>query len=176
MRLAPVLAAIATVWMQPAQAADFTLFAVSGTVPVTRTISALACPPGEFCPDIVSHEIVPFGFTDVVGATADGITFTFNEYRPGPREGIFGSFRYLGNGAYEGLELHYVFAFLGSTTFEMAQGQTSTFAVRQTFPVPVPEPATWLTLVIGLLAVGQALRQGRRGAEALPLRAAIQIG
>ena len=176
MRIAILAAAAAALWVQPANAVEF-LFSVKGYVPVEEHIYytqnqdtwPAECAGQIICDPPSTFYIQKVDFPWVPGSSTNGVDFTFDVFDAGPREGISGTARYLGNGVYEGLTLNYFVSPLGifDGPFRVVNGQTNSFSIYQIVPPPVPEPATWASLLIGFFALGAALRRRRSSVGAL---------
>jgi len=155
--LGVIAAAFVALWAVPASAV--TIFTISGELMVTKRISYGPGSPNWASPT-VTQKLVKFAFSDVDATSTDGILYTFNEYRPQLRGGISGTFKYIGNGAFEGVSLWYADRNAsGADPFIERYGETDTFHVYQTYPAPVPEPVTWLLLIVGFGAMGAVLRR-----------------
>lgn len=110
-----------------------------------------------------------FSFSDGVDL-AEGQSYTFSS---GPRPdgaaytGTITRSGYdtYGNVAYLGSNFSYVRSVLIGGTPSTATGailtrlSAASFTVHQTIPAPVPEPATWLTMILGFGAIGYAMRR-----------------
>nr|WP_166181257.1 PEPxxWA-CTERM sorting domain-containing protein [Altererythrobacter segetis] len=168
MRAAYAVAAFAALWVQPASAATQVIFSVDGYVPSTEMIFygqnpdtwPTSCAGQIFCETATSDYVQHTNWSWVPGSSDDGVYFTFDAFDAGPREGISGTARYVGNGSYEGLSLNYFVSPLGigDGPWRVVNGQTSSFSIYQTLPAPVPEPATWAMLLLGFFTLAGALR------------------
>jgi hypothetical protein len=153
-------------------------FEVYATMPITTRIDygpmssswPARCSGLIICPPDISTTTESLYFGSVFGTSTDGINFSFNQPFA-PHSTIGGSALYLGDGVYRGTSFRY--DFIGfcnlSTTCESRTGGTDSFLIRQVFPAPVPEPATWALMLIGFGAIGWAMRRHARPSAAIEL-------
>ena len=172
MRVGVLAVVAAALWAQSANAATQVIFSIDGYVPSTEMIFygqnpdtwPSSCAGQIFCETTTSDYIQHTNWSWVPGSSDDGVYFTFDAFDAGPREGISGTARYLGNGSYEGLSLSYFVSPLGigDGPWRVVSGQTSSFSIYQILPAPVPEPATWAMLLLGFVGLAGALRAPTR--------------
>ncbi len=53
-------------------------------------------------------------------------------------------------------------------TFDQSTFAAPTFSVRQFLPTPVPEPGTWMTMLLGFATLALAMRHSRNETGAIP--------
>jgi hypothetical protein len=167
MRFGVLAAAVAALWIQPASATTFLIVTVDGYVPAERRVDygqsqytwPQRCEGAIICESEITS-IVQRVHSTIGASSADGNTFTFDALIE-DHEGISGSFKNLGDGRLQGLELIYQYAPLGigDGPFTTIYGSTNRFSVYQIFPTPLPEPASWALLLVGFGAIAGALRQ-----------------
>lgn len=163
MRFAVLAAAVAALWVQPAQAA--VVWTISGTV-VGTTTDRLPCSTG-ICDVVrplsrdVSFSVSEQPHFDRQGAWLENGVYNFFHGANANDYIYSGTFRSLGFGQFEGLTLRLdrfnaTCVFSGTNCIEAAS--TTNFSVRQTFPAPVPEPTTWALMLLGFGAIGAMMR------------------
>lgn len=167
MRFVSMLAALAALWIQPAQAVTF---GISGVA--TGTVSgSIACDIG-FC--TTSAPFTKVFNIPVFDPIQIGDIFTFEVGTHSYSERYTGSFKELGNGQFQGLQINY-------SRFNLAcldrlgipdcdySASTNNFTVSQLDPAPVPEPAIWAMMLLGFGVIGGAMRRRPQVALAVSL-------
>lgn len=156
MRLLVILASAAALLPVPANAATFLL---SGTVTGTAR-GIVACEAG-MCPSETPYTDT-FSFYVDLPLLPDLSTYSFPYTGPSANAGGYeGSFRSIGNGQYEGISITYSRASgscsVGNLMCSVDAGARE-FSVLQVSPPPVPEPMTWMLMLLGFGAIGGAMR------------------
>lgn len=151
--------------MQPAEAAIFVGFANA-----TGTTSTRVCQPvSPVCTTSETPDQLSFDFTFSL-PEGDWTAESFSIYNPINYRRVSGTVVNLGNGAFRGENLSYfneygtaLQCFMRPTNCTYVETRLSapTFDVRQVSPPPVPEPATWGMMILGVAIVGRALRRTR---------------
>lgn len=95
---------------------------------------------------------------NILATSQDGVNFTFTGDNFGLRAVYSGTARYLGNGDYQGLTLSYSADRGFAYPYWTDRASSTNFIFRQIYPFPVPEPATWLILILGFGLVGWRMR------------------
>ncbi|MHC9419741.1 PEPxxWA-CTERM sorting domain-containing protein [Sphingomonas citri] len=149
------VAATAVCAAVPAQAA-VTVQINASTTGATTTVRG-PCGEKPFC-TISTPVSRDFSFTLGVDlALGQSMTFT---YGPSTIAGASsGTIMRTGLQTYEGTNFLFTQATPASNGGTETRLSASTFSVRQIFPAPVPEPATWAMMILGFGAIGYAMRR-----------------
>lgn len=166
------LAALAALWMTPAQAVTSVSFEVSALIPTTHRLDygidpsfwPSSCSGLPVCPSETFSSTDIFFASSIFGSSTDGVTFTFSQtvLNSGTFAQVSGIAKYLGDGAYLGTLLNYAtvpHCTIHTPVCETVSGSIASFSIRQTNPAPVPEPATWALMLLGFGAIGWAMRR-----------------
>lgn len=149
----------------PAQAK---LYTISISATLTGLTQTYDCPTPDRCVATFSYEPFLVERNGLIINLEEGAN-TLDFYDPGRRESFMGTI--LNNkGSFSGINLTYQFDGCFPAPRTGCVGRNGTAA---TFYVGggVPEPATWLTLILGFMAVGGALRSARLPARTSAPRA-----
>ena len=173
MRMAASIAAIASLWVLPASAAE-TL-----PDPVTLRIHAFAegsrfhvCPGYEPPqPDCSYQEPFAIDFATELSFSPDDFatgSADFEWGNPYAAGFVSGTIRFLGLDRFEGIDFWYSRADLSlqlgnGGAYEYAAAPT--FSVIPTYPGAVPEPAAWALILLGFGLVAAVMRPPRRSGE-----------
>ncbi|MBL9070233.1 MAG: PEP-CTERM sorting domain-containing protein [Sphingopyxis sp.] len=159
MRFAVLIAIFAATFFTPAHAGTFL---ISGSAP-GLIYGTERCETLSFC-DVTEAFTQNFSFTvDGDETLPIGSVYSFT-YGSGPSGLYNGSFSSLTGDAYKALNLSYEIYISGCPLgqrdcFRLAS--TRDFSVTRLSPAPVPEPATWAMFLLGLFAIGTAVRRGK---------------
>lgn len=157
MKLPFILLAFSALLSTPVNAATFL---VSGDAP-GKIFGTVRCETMTFC-DVETPYLQSFAF-NVFGDETLPIGSVYNfSYGSGPAGYIEGAFKSIGDGAYVGLSLNYE-RYISNCPMGEREcfwiASTSSFAVNQISPPPVPEPSTWATLLLGMFGIAVVLRR-----------------
>lgn len=168
---------------QPVMAAETITLEVIGSVRGTELLQYSQVQ--EFWPEecagntlnqgcVIENAVTLFPVVGPVQAfSEDGELFEFsNLVNNGPldRRGYDGSARRIRDGVFEPISLSIQeSSVINPHDFNFGEpnvlriGSTSEFTIVQLFPTPVPEPSTWLMLLVGFFGIGGALRKKGKG-------------
>ena len=179
-----VLAFLAITVAKPLSAAEIITVEISGSATGTEFIEYSLVNPALWPNECANNDPLTQGcqitspvtlspFSGIVEAQSeDGIIFNFGDFLnlgPIDRRGYSGSARRISDGVFTEIDIvieetstPYPFEY-DSTPFIRRTAQGSSFTLRQLSPVPVPEPATWALLLLGLFGIGSMMRLPKRG-------------
>lgn len=147
-----IAAALAISLVTPARAA---IFLISGTATGT-SLYVYPCTITAYCVETTPlvHE-----FSFMTEASSDDFGLYQFSYGFPYSAAYYGSFRETQPGEFSGVRLDYVSVSGHFPPLTENRASTGSFSVLQTSPPPVPEPSTWLSMLLGIAGVALALRK-----------------